>query len=242
MKISPSKVPTKRAIRIIPIPEKAAAASSISSLPNSPNEIPNPNLSLESSAMATTTAQQNPENPIKTLDQPPSDPNPTAETASPPNSAPESPTSAGAKEEIKAATGDDDSCQGNDSNIQKKMKRAERFGMPVKLSEEEKRNSRAERFGTGSPVQGSDASKKAEEHKKQARAERFGLVKSDTTDEEVKKKARLTRFAPPPAKTDPVEEDKRKARALRFSQPQTNGKGNVEQEAVAVDKAGGEPE
>ncbi|KAA8521508.1 hypothetical protein F0562_012182 [Nyssa sinensis] len=31
------------------------------------------------------------------------------------------------------------------SNIQKKIRRAERFGMPVQLSEEEKRNSRAER-------------------------------------------------------------------------------------------------
>ncbi|KAJ8533864.1 hypothetical protein K7X08_007188 [Anisodus acutangulus] len=190
--------------------------------------------------MATTTEQQNPENPfIKTLDQPPSDPNSTAETVSPPNSAPESPTSGGA--------GGDESCQGNDNNIQKKMKRAERFGMPVQLSEEEKRNARAERFGSVSPVQGSDALKKSEEHKKQARAERFGLVKSDTADEEAKKKARLTRFAPP-AKTDPVEEDKRKARALRFSQPQpgsqpqANGKGDIEQEDVAVDKAGGEPE
>ncbi|KAJ8570805.1 hypothetical protein K7X08_037777 [Anisodus acutangulus] len=181
--------------------------------------------------MATTTGPQNPENPIKTLDQPPSDPNPMAETVSPPDSAP---TSGGSKEEIK------------EGNVQKKMKRAERFGMAVQLSEEDKRNARAERFGTGSPVQGSDASKKAEEHKKQARAERFGLVKSDTPDEEAKKKARLTRFAPP-AKTDPVEEDKRKARALRFSQPQpgsqpqANGKGNVEQETAAVDKAGGEP-
>ncbi|KAG5582603.1 hypothetical protein H5410_053230 [Solanum commersonii] len=200
---------------------------------------------------ATTTAQQNPENHMKTLDEP-SDPKPAAESVSPPDSAPDSPKSPpsdGAKEEIKAAGGDD-SCQGND--IQKKMKRAERFGMPVQLSEEEKRSSRAERFGTGSPVQGSDALKKSEEHKRQARAERFGIVKSDTTDEEAKKKkARLTRFAPP-GKADPVEEDKRKARALRFSQPQpgslpqANGKGNIEQiyliqEAVAVDKAG-EPE
>lgn len=40
-------------------------------------------------------------------------------------------------------------------------------------------------------------------------------MKSDTTDEDAKKKARLTRFAPP-GKTDPVEEDKRKARALRL--------------------------
>ncbi|RVW98849.1 Protein modifier of SNC1 11 [Vitis vinifera] len=32
------------------------------------------------------------------------------------------------------------------SDIQKKIRRAERFGMPVQLSEEEKRNSRAERY------------------------------------------------------------------------------------------------
>lgn len=93
----------------------------------------------------TTTAQQNPDNHMKTLDEP-SDPKPSAESVSPPDSAPDSPKSPptdGAKEEIKAAGGDD-SCQGND--IQKKMKRAERFGMPVKLSEEEKRSSRAERY------------------------------------------------------------------------------------------------
>lgn len=32
------------------------------------------------------------------------------------------------------------------TDIQKKIRRAERFGMPVQLSEEEKRNSRAERY------------------------------------------------------------------------------------------------
>lgn len=32
------------------------------------------------------------------------------------------------------------------TDVQKKMNRAERFGMPVHLSEEEKRNSRAERY------------------------------------------------------------------------------------------------
>ncbi|KAL6565972.1 hypothetical protein OROHE_005027 [Orobanche hederae] len=32
------------------------------------------------------------------------------------------------------------------TDIQKKMKRAERFGMPVRMTEEEKRNSRAESF------------------------------------------------------------------------------------------------
>lgn len=33
-----------------------------------------------------------------------------------------------------------------DTDLQKKLRRAERFGVPVLLSEKEKRNSRAERF------------------------------------------------------------------------------------------------
>lgn len=41
---------------------------------------------------------------------------------------------------------------GEATDIQKKMKRAERFGMPVHLSEEEKRNSRAERYIILSPL------------------------------------------------------------------------------------------
>lgn len=45
---------------------------------------------------------------------------------------------------------------------------------------------------------------------------RFGLpVPLSASDEEVKKKARLARFAPY-SKPDSVEEDKRKARALRY--------------------------
>ncbi|KAK6126046.1 hypothetical protein DH2020_040160 [Rehmannia glutinosa] len=72
------------------------------------------------------------------------------------------------------------------TDIDKKMKRAERFGMPVQMTEEEKRNSRAERFGIG---------------------------QSDPSDEEAKKKARLARFGSI-SKTDSVEEDKKKARAI----------------------------
>ncbi|KAH6802603.1 hypothetical protein C2S51_034049 [Perilla frutescens var. frutescens] len=130
------------------------------------------------------------------------------------------------------------------TDIQKKMKRAERFGMPVHLSEEEKRNSRAERFGTGSSVDGVDSSKHSEDLKRKARAERFGIVKSVSADEEAKKKARLARFGPAPAPvTDSVEEDKKKARALRFSQPQSspkaNGEGNIEVKAAISGKAGG---
>ncbi|KAJ6316370.1 hypothetical protein OIU78_019622 [Salix suchowensis] len=69
------------------------------------------------------------------------------------------------------------------TDIEKKIRRAERFGITVQLSEQEKRNTRAERFGTGtgtgtgSTAQGSesDSVKKSEELKRKARAERFGI-------------------------------------------------------------------
>ncbi|KAL3531878.1 hypothetical protein ACH5RR_005399 [Cinchona calisaya] len=130
------------------------------------------------------------------------------------------------------------------TDIQKKIRRAERFGMPVQLSEEEKRNSRAERFGMGTGSHGSGALKKSEENKRKARAERFGLVQSTSADEDAKKKARLARFAPA-SKPDSAEEDKRKARALRFSQnqptslTQLNGDGKVETKVAVLGKAGG---
>ncbi|XP_038904188.1 protein MODIFIER OF SNC1 11-like [Benincasa hispida] len=81
-------------------------------------------------------------------------------------------------------------------DIFKKIRRAERFGIPVRLSEAEKRFSRAERFGIDS-VCGPDEMVKAEELKRKARAERFELLTlSMATGEEAKKKARLARFAP----------------------------------------------
>ncbi|KAK0585452.1 hypothetical protein LWI29_028749 [Acer saccharum] len=131
------------------------------------------------------------------------------------------------------------------TDVQRKIRRAERFGVSVQLSEEEKRNSRAERFGTAPQTQGSEVSKKSEDLKRRARAERFGIpVPTTVGDEEAKKKARLARFAPY-SKTDTVEEDKRKARALRFSGPpssspsQVNGEGNIEPKAAIAGKASG---
>ncbi|KAI3447634.1 hypothetical protein Pfo_004299 [Paulownia fortunei] len=129
------------------------------------------------------------------------------------------------------------------TDIQKKMKRAERFGMPVQMSEVEKRSSRAERFGTGSAANGLDTSKPSEELKRKARAERFGIVQSGPSDEEAKKKiARLARFGSL-SKTDSVEEDKKKARAIRFSQPDSgskaNGKGSIEVKKAITGNAGG---
>ncbi|KAL6496247.1 hypothetical protein OROGR_029505 [Orobanche gracilis] len=132
-------------------------------------------------------------------------------------------------ESAEAARTSDTHDSGAATDIQKKMRRAERFGMPVHMTEEEKCNSRAERFRTGSAANGSDTCKALEDLKKKSRAERFGIVQSDTSDEEAKKKARLARFCCI-SKTDTVEEDKKKARAMRFSQPdsglKTNDKGN----------------
>ncbi|CAN1135411.1 Protein MODIFIER OF SNC1 11 [Linum perenne] len=112
------------------------------------------------------------------------------------------------------------------TDTEKKLRRAERFGISVKLSEVEKRNSRAERimcsranssrFGTPPVTQGSAAPKNSEELKRKSRAERFGLpVQAEPTDVEAKKKARLERFGSIPI-PDAAEEDKKKARALRF--------------------------
>jgi len=120
--------------------------------------------------------------------------------------------------------------------------------VPVQASEEEKRNSRAERFGTGSEsgVHGSDALTKSEEQKRKARGERFGSVQSVPAGEEAKKKARLSRFTAVPP-TDPLEEEKKKARALRFSQApsgslsQVNGKADdIGTKTAITGKAGGE--
>ncbi|ONK61859.1 uncharacterized protein A4U43_C08F34320 [Asparagus officinalis] len=102
-------------------------------------------------------------------------------------------------------------------DIEKKQRRAERFGVPFQLSEEEKRSSRAERFGTGSASSEKNNSHKLEEDKRKARAERFGLTGQSPTEEESKKKARLERFSASPIPVTPEEEEKRKARALRFS-------------------------
>lgn len=140
-------------------------------------------------------------------------------------------------EESKPNSGDPAThISGSTTDTLKKKLRAERFGMPVQLSEQEKRSSRAERFGTAPGVNESDAIKKSEEHKRKARAERFGLEQTVPAAEEERKKARLARFAPV-SKADPVEEDKKKARALRFSVTptslaQANGKGTEAKTAI----------
>ncbi|XP_030522013.1 protein MODIFIER OF SNC1 11-like [Rhodamnia argentea] len=183
------------------------------------------------------------DNPVETLDS--ADPPPNAQSDQPANGA-DLPPSSGpgavvdgpAKEEedgeVKVAVDPVDSQAGKSSepadDVQKKIRRAERFGVQVQLSEQEKRNSRAERFGTGSGHIKSEEPTKSEELKRKARAERFGvLVTPADADEEAKKKARLARFTSG-SKVDPEEEEKRKARAIRFSNPplgslsQVNGK------------------
>ncbi|KAK7284254.1 hypothetical protein RJT34_18997 [Clitoria ternatea] len=210
-----------------------------SQCPRESNESRNHSIFLKRSSilllsMATHTTDNNPlqENPNKTLD--PAAPNPDAD----PIPAAKDPDAA----DSKTTPPDSDAPL---SDVQKKMRRAERFGISVQLSEKEKRNSRAERFGTGSTTSQGPEATKSEELKRKARAERFGMPSPTTAaDEEAKKKARLARFAPV-SKTDPLEEDKRKARALRFSNPsstslsEVNGEGKIEPKAVIAGKAGG---
>ncbi|KAL9268408.1 MODIFIER OF SNC1 11-like protein [Drosera capensis] len=130
---------------------------------------------------------------------------------------------------------------GSGPDIQKKVKRAERFGVPVQLSEEEKRSSRAERFGTASGLD----TKSSEQNKRKARAERFGLSVQSATDGDAKKKARLARFAAAPTKADPAEDEKRKAREMRFAQPNSRSsslvgsKGSIELNTAVAGKAVG---
>ncbi|EOY07680.1 Uncharacterized protein TCM_022057 isoform 3, partial [Theobroma cacao] len=186
-------------------------------------------------------------NPKKTVDSPP----PSTGKSDPPSAVAPAAAEVSLKEsEGSKITGTTVSSVAGDSggsvnDIQKKIRRAERFGVPVQLSEQEKRNSRAERFGTAPSSNGSEAAKQSEELKRKARAEGLG-PSAATTDEEAKKKARLARFAPY-SKTDSVEEEKRKARAIRFSNPpsgslpQVNGKGNLDPEAPIAGKAGGGP-
>ncbi|KAI3412976.1 uncharacterized protein J3R85_016713 [Psidium guajava] len=125
------------------------------------------------------------------------------------------------------------------NDIYRRIRRAERFGMPVQLSEEEKRYSRAERFGTGSVLNKSEACGESEALKRKARAERFGTsVSSLITEEEAKKKARLAKFG---SGSKPVahEEDKRKARAVRFSNLPASSLSQVNGKAVIAGKATG---
>lgn len=99
--------------------------------------------------MATTTNNPNPnnndppqENPNKTLD--PTVPKPDLDPSLEPTPPPTADKDAGESKETPAPAE-----PGNDaplSDIQKKVRRAERFGISVQLSEKEKRNSRAERF------------------------------------------------------------------------------------------------
>lgn len=118
------------------------------------------------------------------------------------------------------------------SDLERRQRRAERFGVSVQMSEEEKRRVRAARFGgslTDAPEaksSGVGVTKVEEEKKRKARAERFGLpVSCDADSEEAKKKARLVRFGLG------IEEEKKEARAARFglqsknSTPDVNKKG-----------------
>jgi len=114
------------------------------------------------------------------------------------------------------------------SDLERRQRRAERFGVSVQMSEEEKRRVRAARFGgssTDAPEaksSGVGVTKVEEEKKRKARAERFGLPVSSIADnEEAKKKARSVRFG-----LD-IEEEKKEARAARFGLQLNNNTADV---------------
>lgn len=128
------------------------------------------------------------------------------------------------------------------SDLEKKHRRAERFGLALQLSEEEKRNSRAARFGestNGTPKPtspGLGEAKISEEEKRKARAERFGLALRSSADDEAKKKARLARFGVD-VKSASLEDDKKKARAARFA-PALDGSTSEVNKKLKPDLAG----
>lgn len=128
------------------------------------------------------------------------------------------------------------------SDLEKKHRRAERFGLALQLSEEEKRNSRATRFGesaNGTPKPtspGLGEAKALEEEKRKARAERFGLALRSSADDEAKKKARLARFGVD-VKSASLEDEKKKTRAARFA-PALDGSTSEVNKKLKLDLAG----
>lgn len=99
-------------------------------------------------APKTTTTQQADENHLKTVEQLPFDSAATTTTCTN-----KPPASTSNSDETKSTTGNPvtvtvNNGQNDGDSVQKKIRRAERFGMPVQLSELEKRNSRAHRLYT----------------------------------------------------------------------------------------------
>jgi len=108
-----------------------------------------------------------------------------------------------------------------------KQQRAQKFGIEVKMSDEEKRSARTSRFGvdtavtlatTGNRKRKPNAVASPEEQEKTAaRAKRFGLPSPAATDEKMLKRAKKFGTAVPAGVVDPAEAEKRQKRSARFS-------------------------
>ncbi|EFJ11119.1 hypothetical protein SELMODRAFT_447133 [Selaginella moellendorffii] len=102
------------------------------------------------------------------------------------------------------------------SDMEKKQRRAERFGVGLNFSEDEKRKLRASRFNASDKkgVSKAKVSIESETEKKNARAARFGTANVASANEDAKKRARLDRFS---GVDSNLEAEKKKARAARFA-------------------------
>jgi len=117
-----------------------------------------------------------------------------------------------------------------------KQQRSEKFGVELKLSDEEKKNARTQRFGVDTSSLATEGHRKRkgpataastpeEQEKLAARAKKFGLPTSVTDPDKLLKRAKKFGTPIPTGVTDPEEAKKRSTRAERFKLNETNAMG-----------------